>query len=113
DFFAGGGSGGGIVDFFGAAGASSCALGRIISEVGTAFIAFEGGSPEAIWSVRTCSSMSQPSSVSVSRLSIEFLSSWSIDLGSDGLTGGGGNGGTVFGFGSGGGRDDLAGTRAM
>ncbi|HEX4476822.1 MAG TPA: hypothetical protein VH142_17155, partial [Polyangiaceae bacterium] len=46
DFFPG--SGGGIVDFFGGAGASSCALGSTISDVGTAFIIFEGGSPDAI-----------------------------------------------------------------
>ncbi|HEX4476823.1 MAG TPA: hypothetical protein VH142_17160 [Polyangiaceae bacterium] len=61
--------------------------------------------------------MSQPSSVSASRLSIELASSASIDFGSEGsaagtFTGGTG-GGTVFDFGSGGGRDDLAGTRAM
>ena len=61
--------------------------------------------------------MSHPSSVSASRLSIEFLSSWSIDFGSEGTAAGafdgGAGGGTVFGFGSGGGREDLAGTRAM
>jgi hypothetical protein len=50
-------------------------------------------------------------------LSIELASSASIDFGSEGsaagtFTGGTG-GGTVFDFGSGGGRDDLAGTRAM
>ena len=75
DFFFSVGSGGGMDDFLGAAGASSCALGRSISDVGIAFIIFDGGSPDAIWSVRTCSSMSQPSSVSASNLSIELCSS--------------------------------------
>ena len=50
DFFfpASGGSGGGIDDRFGGAGASSLALGRTISDVGTARINFDGGSPDAI-----------------------------------------------------------------
>ena len=127
-FAAGGGSGGGI-DFFSAAeaaaewkisgaGASSFALGNIISDVGI-FIIFEGGSPDATCSVRTCSSMSQPSSVIARSLSIEFLSSSSM-LFESAATGTLGSGGGGFdgreidggaGFGSGGGREDFAGMR--